>query len=358
MQTMECKSNEPGSKNSKSRAKQEKAKYHRLIWLLIFLSVAAAIGAICIGRYMISVREVVRVLINEIIPLTPDWNQKAPSVILNLRLPRIIGAYLVGGALAISGAAYQGVFKNPLVSPDLLGISSGACVGASLAILMGLNYFSIQLSAFVWGILTVFLTTLLPRILKNNSMTTLVLSGVIVSGIMNSIMGIIKYVADPETQLAAITYWQLGSITKVMRADVLAVAPMIVIATVVLLLLRWKINLLSLGETEARTLGVDTEKLKRVIIVCATMLTACSVCLCGTIGWVGLVIPHLSRMFAGPDNSRSLPVSFALGGLFMLVIDTVARAATSVEIPLSVLTGLIGAPFYFYVLSKQRMKLS
>ena len=223
---------------------------------------------------------------------------------------------------------------------------------------MGLNYFSIQVSAFVWGILTVFLTTLLPRILKNNSMTTLVLSGVIVSGIMNSIMGIIKYVADPETQLAAITYWQLGSMTKVMRADVLAVAPMIVIATVVLLLLRWKINLLSLGETEARTLGVDTEKLKRVIIVCATMLTACSVCLCGTIGWVGLVIPHLSRMFAGPDNSRSLPVSFALGGLFMLVIDTVARAATSVEIPLSVLTGLIGAPFYFYVLSKQRMKLS
>lgn len=358
MQTMECKSNEPGSKNSKSRAKQEKAKYHRLMGLLILLSVAAAIGAICIGRYMIGVREVVRVLVNEIVPLTPDWNQKAPSVILNLRLPRIIGAYLVGGALAISGAAYQGVFKNPLVSPDLLGISSGACVGASLAILMGLNYFSIQVSAFVWGILTVFLTTFLPRILKNNSMTTLVLSGVIVSGIMNSIMGIIKYVADPETQLAAITYWQLGSMTKVMRADVLAVAPMILIATIVLLLLRWKINLLSLGETEARTLGVDTEKLKIVIIVCATMLTACSVCLCGTIGWVGLVIPHLSRMFAGPDNSRSLPVSFALGGLFMLVIDTVARAATSVEIPLSVLTGLIGAPFYFYVLSKQRMKLS
>ena len=275
-----------------------------------------------------------------------------------LRVPRAVGAFFVGGALALSGATYQGVFKNPLVSPDLLGISSGACVGAAGAILLGLNTWGIQISAFVTGIAAVALTALVPRLLKNSSMTMLVLSGIVVSGIMNSLLGLLKYVADPETELAAITYWQLGSMTKVMTADLIRALPAILVCTVLLLLLRWRLNLLSLGEGEARMLGVNTGLLKAVVIACSTMLTACSVSLCGTIGWVGLVIPHLSRMLVGADNTRSLPVAFLLGGLFLLVIDTLARTITSAEIPLSVLTGIVGAPFYSFVLAKQRMKLS
>lgn len=265
---------------------------------------------------------------------------------------------MVGGALALSGAAYQGVFKNPLVSPDLLGVSSGACVGAAMAILLELGSGGVQTMAFIMGIVTVGLTALVPKLLKNNSMTMLVLSGVIVSGIMNSLMGIIKYLADPETQLAEITYWQMGSLAKVTAGDLRAVLPAAIAASAVIIAIRWRINILSLGETEAKALGVPIGAVRGIIIVCATLLTASSVCLCGTIGWVGLVIPHMGRILATPDNVKSIPVSFVLGAIFMLVIDTIARALTSMELPLSILTGLIGAPFYFYVLSKQRMKLS
>ena len=188
-------------------------------------------------------------------------------------------------------------------------------------------------------------------------MTMLVLSGIIVSGLMNSIMGLIKYLADPETQLANITYWQLGSLANVLIQDVLTIAPVIIVAIAVLMSIRWRINILSLGENEARSLGMNILHIRGLMILCATMLTACAVCISGTIGWVGLVIPHLGRMLVGPDNVKLLPVSCVLGAIFMLVIDTVARVLTSAELPLSILTGVIGAPFYFYLLAKQRMSL-
>jgi len=333
-------------------------KFHTVLFTLIILTVFMALAALCIGRYTLSVPEVVRIIASRFMSIEADWGPQAESVVLNLRLPRIAGSFLVGGSLALAGAAYQGIFKNPLVSPDLLGVSSGACVGAASAILLGFHAVAIQFSAFFMGIITVFLVMLLPRILKNDSITVLVLSGVIVSGVMNALMGMLKYVADPETELAAITYWQLGSMAKVMNSDVIMVVPLIIISVIVVLVLRWRINLLSLGEAEAKTMGVNTKRLRWGIIVCSTMLTACSVCLCGTVGWIGLVIPHLSRMFVGPNTEKSLPVAFVLGGVFLMLIDTMARSLTSGEIPLSVLTGLIGAPFFFYVLSKQRTKLS
>ena len=203
----------------------------------------------------------------------------------------------------------------------------------------------------------VLLTTTVPKVIKNRSIMMLVISGIIVSGLMNSIMGIIKYLADPETQLAEITYWQLGSLAQVTMKDIKIILPVVVIASLILLVIRWRINILSLGESEARTMGIDVEAIKRIIIICATILTASSVCISGTIGWIGLVIPHLARMMVGSDNIKVLPVSLILGSIFLVSIDTLSRVMTSAELPLGILTGLIGAPFYFYLLLRQRMRL-
>ena len=329
-----------------------------LITLLVVLLVVVFFIALCAGRYSIRVTEVVRILASSVFDVTQTWDDRAYGVIFTLRLPRTIGAVLVGAALSLAGAAYQGVFKNPLVSPDLLGVSSGACVGAAIAILLGMNSLGVQALAFAVGIGAVTLTMLIPRLFRSSSMMMLVLSGVIVRGMMDSVVGVIKYIADPETQLADITYWTLGSLVKVLSSDLFAIAPVIAAGCLMVLLLSWRINILSLGEQEARALGVHVGFVRGVVIICSTLLTASAVCVCGTIGWVGLVIPHLSRITVGQDNTKSIPVSLLMGAIFMVAIDTLARVLTSLELPLSILTGIIGAPFYFMVLAGQRMSLS
>lgn len=231
-------------------------------------------------------------------------------------------------------------------------------MGASTAILFNSNQLVIQIAAFGGGIVAVLAAISIPRFIRNNSMMTLVLSGVIVSGLMNSILGLLKYLADPDTQLASITHWQLGSLASSVWRDIIYVGPPIIAAAVLLIISRWRINILSLGENEAKSLGTDIRKSRGLVIICATVLTASAVCISGTIGWIGLVIPHFGRMLVGPDNRKLIPVSAVLGGTFLLLIDTLARVLTSAELPLSILTGLIGAPFYFYLLLKQRMKLS
>lgn len=330
---------------------------------VLFLGCLAAlliltILAIGVGRYAISPATVVRVLLSRFLPIPVTWEGQAESVIFTLRLPRILAALLVGSALSLSGAAYQGVFKNPLVAPDMLGVSAGACVGASVGILMNAGGVGIQAGALLGGLAAVLLAIAIPRVIKNQSMMTLVLAGVIISGLMNAILGLLKYLADPETQLASITHWQLGSLATAVWRDVFTMGPPILAAIVILLLMRWRINILSLGENEAKSLGMDIRRARGIIIFCATVLTACAVCTSGTIGWIGLVIPHLGRMMVGPDNRKLIPLSAVLGAAFLLLIDTLARVLTSAELPLSILTGLIGAPFYFYLLLKQRMKLS
>lgn len=342
----------------KEKNKKEKTEYGVLISVLVALLLVICVAALCSGQYRVSVPEVFQIFASRFLNITKTWNDTAEGVVFTLRLPRIVGAILVGSALSLSGAAYQGVFKNPLVAPDLLGVSSGACVGASIAILLHLNSFGVQSMAFISGIIAVALTIFIPKLIKNNNMTMLVLSGIIVKGIMDSVMGIIKYVADPETELQSITYWQLGSLTKVLPKDIYTVGPVIVIGTILIFLLRWQINILSLGDREAKTLGISVSLVRNLVIVCATLLTASAVCISGTIGWVGLVIPHFSRMIVGPDNTKSIPVSILLGAIFMVIIDTMARALTSVELPLSILTGIIGAPFYIIILARQRMRLS
>ena len=347
-----------GTITLKDKNKYKQTEYRMLIVGLLALLMIVCIIALCAGQYSVSVFEVIKILVSRFVNVTKTWNDTAEGVVFTLRLPRVFGAALVGCALSLSGATYQGVFKNPLVAPDLLGVSSGACVGASVAILLHLGSFGVQALAFVAGIFAVGLTLFIPRLLRNSNMTMLVLSGIIVKGIMDSVMGIIKYIADPETELQSITYWQLGSLTKVLPKDLLAVGPVIIVGAVVIFLLRWRINVLSLGDREAKTLGVSVAAVRNILIVCATLLTASAVCISGTIGWVGLVIPHFARMITGPDNTKAIPVSILLGAVFMVVIDTMARALTSVELPLSILTGIIGAPFYIIILARQRMKLS
>jgi len=280
------------------------------------------------------------------------------NVVLGLRLPRILAAIFVGAALSISGSAYQGIFKNPLVSPDFLGVSSGACIGAALAILLSLGSSQISIFAFFGGIAAVLITAAVPGLIKNRSNIMLVLSGIIVSSLMSSILGFIKYTADPETQLASITYWTMGSFSYVDTKDLLTMVIVLLPPMIILMLISWWIDVLSMGEEEARSLGANVRLIRAIAIICSTLLTSGSVCLAGTIGWVGLIIPHFARMLVGSSNKKIMPVSVVLGALFMLVVDTLTRSISIDEMPVSIMTGIIGAPFFCWLLFKRRNQIS
>lgn len=333
----------------------------RIVTILTALLAVAVTIALCVGRYEVPPDAALTILLGDFLPAnlvdTTSWPDSMHDVVLKLRLPRVLAAILVGGALALAGATYQGIFKNPLVSPDLLGVSSGACIGAAITILLGWGLVARQLFAFVGGIIAVALTVSIPRIMRRDSTIMLVLSGVIVGGFMSSIIGLIKYVADPETQLPDIVYWSLGSIAKVNMSVVTAVAPLMIVTAGVLLAMRWRINLLSLGEQDAKTLGVNLRRERGIAIACATILTACAVCMSGTIGWIGLVMPHVARSLVGTDNVRVLPVAVLASAIFLLLIDTIARTITGGELPLGILTGFIGAPFFALILVRERMQL-
>lgn len=301
------------------------------------------------GRYTIPPSDVIDTLLNN------SQNEIQHNIIFNLRLPRILAAILVGAALAVAGTTYQGIFRNPLVSPDILGVSNGACIGAAIAILMGAGMLGVQTFAFVGGLIAVLLTMNLPRLIQRDSTIVLVLSGIIVSGFMMASLGLIKYLADPETQLADIVYWQLGSLTKSNYDNLMILAPIIVLATAVLLAMRWRINVLSLGDREAKLIGANIRFERGMMVCAATLLTASAVCLSGTIGWLGLVIPHLARLFIGDNNVKSLPMAALIGAIFLLMVDTLARNLYVQEIPLGILTGFIGAPFFAWVLIKQKV---
>lgn len=276
---------------------------------------------------------------------------------MNLRLPRTIAAIIIGAALALSGAVYQSIFKNPLVSPDLLGISSGACVGAATAILLSLGGAMIQVFAFVGGLVAVALTVSLPRLIRNESTTVLVLSGIIIGSLMTSILSMIKFIADTDTQLAEITYWTMGSFATITLDQMNPVLPSIIVPTIIILLMRFRLNVLSLSDNEARTLGINLRSTRGIFIVCSTLITAGCVCLSGTISWVGLIIPHTARIIIGSDNKKMLPIAMLFGGIFMLIIDILCRTITSAELRIGILTGVIGAPFFFFILVKERRRV-
>lgn len=281
------------------------------------------------------------------------FDSRSVTVVLQLRLPRIIAAAFVGAGLAASGAAYQGVFHNPLVSSSFLGVSAGAGFGAALAIVM----FSVQWLtypfAFFFGMLAVILSYWIARIYKTVPTIMLILGGTIVSSIFNALVSLLKYMADTDQQLPQIVYWMMGSVASVSYSDFWALIP-IFIGIMILIFYSWKINVLSMGDKEAESMGVSVKVTKVTIIAGATLATAGAVCLSGTVGWVGLVIPHIGRMLAGNDNRRLIPFSISLGATFMIVIDTVSRTIISSEIPLGILTALIGAPFFIFLLKKTK----
>lgn len=325
--------------------------------VLSVVLIAGIMLAVCVGKYPVTPLQSARILLCELFGKSSTESDMAVNVVLRLRLPRVLSGVVVGAALSLSGAVYQGIFKNPLVSPDFLGVSGGACVGAAIAILMSLSVAFIQLFSFAGGLIAVLLTVSIPALMRNRSNIMLVLSGIIVGAAMSSVLGFIKFAADPETQLAEITYWTMGSFSNISAARLLSVLPVMLAPAAVMLLISWWVDVLSVGENEARTLGANVRLVRGISIVCATLMTAGSVCVAGTIGWVGLVVPHFGRMLSGYNSRRSFPVSALVGAVFMLIVDTLTRLVGVSEMPVSILTGLIGAPFYIWLLRKQRQAI-
>lgn len=335
----------------------EKVKFQGILWISIIALLVVFIFALSIGRYYIPFFETIQIVFSNIFPIDKVFDSLQVSVVMDLRLPRSVLAVVVGSALSLSGATYQSIFKNPMVSPDLLGVSAGASVGAAIGILMGSGNLMIQVVAFAGGLIAVLITMTIPRLIRSDSTTVLVLSGIVVGSLFSSILNIIKFVADTDTQLAEITYWIMGSFANTSFSKMLPVLPSIIIPMIIILLMRYRLNVLSLGDSEAKTLGINLSTTRGMFIVCSTLMTAGCVCLSGTVGWVGLVIPHTARMIIGSDNKRMLPIAIIFGGIFMLVIDILSRTITPSELKLGILTGIIGAPFFIFILFKQRRNL-
>jgi iron complex transport system permease protein len=305
-----------------------------------------------LGRYNISPVEVIQVFLSKIFPITPTWEDIVETVIFNIRLPRILAAILIGAALSTAGASFQGLFRNPLVSPQVLGVTAGAGFGAALAIVISGNPIVIQISAFGIAILAVGTSWLISSRVRGNPTLTLVLAGMAIGSLFSALTSLMQYTADPEDELPEIVFWLMGSLSSINMSDLIPVAIIIIIGITVLMLIRWRINVLSMGEEEAKALGVNTNQLRAIIIVCASLITAAAVSVSGMIGWVGLVMPHIGRMLVGPCNKKLLPVSALLGGIYLLVIDNICRTALSVEIPIGILTAIIGVPFFLYLIRR------
>ena len=325
------------------------------LWIVVLAAVLLALFLVSfvLGRYDVPLWQVVRILLSKVLPLEATWTANMAVAVLNVRLPRILLACLVGCALSTAGTAYQSVFRNPMAAPDILGASSGACFGAALAILLGLGRGGVTALAFAASLVTVALVYVIARRIRGNQVVNLLLSGIMISSLFSAGTSYIKLVADPTNQLPAITYWLMGSLSGTRMQDVaFALLPMAA-GLIPLLLLRWRINLLTLDEEEARSMGVNATALRLVVILCATVLTAASVSVSGMIGWVGLVIPHLSRKLVGNDCRRLLPAAILLGAIFLLLVDNVSRNLLAVEIPIGILTAFIGAPFFIYLMTRK-----
>jgi iron complex transport system permease protein len=324
------------------------------ILLLFFVVATISFSSFLLGRYLVTPDMVLAILLSKIINIPKTWTDTMETVVLQVRFPRIVAALLVGGALSVSGAAYQSIFKNPLVSPAILGVSAGAGFGAALGMIMHLPWVAVQVLAFLFALLAVAISFLISRIFGGGSMIVLVLGGMVISAFFQALLSVVKYLADPLDTLQAITFWLMGGLSKVSNTDVLFALFPISISIAVLYLIRWQVNVLTVGDEEAVTLGVNINRIRLVVVICATLMTAAAVSISGIIGWVGLLIPHMARMIIGPNFQLLLPASLLMGSGYLLLVDNIGRNASSVEIPLGILTALIGAPFFVFLLSKVR----
>jgi iron complex transport system permease protein len=311
--------------------------------------------AFSVGRYPVPAGDLLTLLWAKLTGSTHGLDSAAETVVWKIRGPRVVAAVLIGAALAAAGAAYQNMFRNPLVSPDILGVSAGAAVGAVLGIFFSLNVILIQSLAFAFGLGAVALVYVVSNAVRGHDpLLVLVLAGVVVGSLLGACVALMKYLADPYNQLPAITFWLLGSLASASPADVWSTLPLMLIGLLPMWLLRWRINLLSLDDEEARALGVETGRIRIIVIAAATLMTSAAVAISGVIGWIGLVIPHFARMLVGPDFSRLLPTSILLGAGFLLAVDTLARTVARIEIPLGVLTAFVGTPLFLWQLATAR----
>ncbi|ABW17777.1 FecCD family ABC transporter permease [Alkaliphilus oremlandii] len=337
-------------------AAQKKINNKYKLLLLTIIPIIAFFLSITLGRYSITIKEIFIILTSKLLQKDIDYPKVMETVIFQVRIPRIIAAMIVGSSLTVSGAVYQGMFKNPMVSPDILGTSAGAGFGAALAILLSFSSLGIQATAFMFGLIAVLLTyTISTKVGKGgNIMFVFILAGILVSTVFQSFISLSKYVADPYDKLPAITFWLMGSLASISQRDVYTILIPFLLGIVPLFLVRWHLNTLSFGEEEAKALGVDTKKLRFLVIICSTLLTASSISVAGMVGWVGLIVPHLARMVVGPDFKVLLPASALMGSTYLLLVDNIARSVAAIEIPLGILTSLVGAPFFIYLLLNTR----
>jgi iron complex transport system permease protein len=327
-----------------------KSKPRPLPYALAALALLALTAlAFAVGRYPVSPAEVLSALAGQ--AADPTVN----TVVLQVRGPRVLAALLVGAALAAAGSAYQGMFRNPLVSPDILGVSTGAALGAVLGIFLSQDILMTQMLAFAGGLGAVGLVYGVgSRLRGHDPLLALVLTGVVIGTLLGSAIALLKYLADPYNQLPAITFWLLGSLASISPKDLAVAAPLALLGLAPMLLLRWRMNLLALPDDEARALGVDTRRLRTLVVACATLMTASVVAISGIIGWVGLLIPHAARLLVGPDFGRLLPLALLMGAGFLLAVDTLCRTLATIEVPPGVLTALIGTPFFLWLFALAR----
>jgi iron complex transport system permease protein len=332
-----------------------KRRFYLLDVVILALPLLLMVVSLTLGTYEISAVDVARVLVS---PLDPELAAGVPEIaqrlVLNVRLPRVLAALLIGAGLAVAGVAFQGIFKNPLVDSNLLGVTAGAGFGASLVLLLQGDQFEVQMSAFAFGLLAVTLAFFGSKLYQTAPMIVLTLMGILIGSLFGSLTSLLKYLADPLDTLPSITFWLLGGLTSVTWTDIPLLAVLTITGGLVFFMIRWQFNILSLGDREAMTLGLNPDHMKLLIIVCATLMTAIAVSVGGVIGWVGLVIPHAGRILVGPDHQRLIPISLALGASFLLTIDTVSRTMLPSEVPLGVLTGLIGVPILIVLLRRNR----
>lgn len=328
-------------------------KYRTKMILLLAALAAGSLYSFWVGYYPLTPAEVFKAFAAGL-GFQTDVIPQAKTIFWNIRLPRILSALMIGAALSVSGAVYQGMFRNPLVSPDILGVSAGAGMGAAFAIFLGLPYWYTQILAFLFGGLAVALAYIISTKSVHSQTLSLVLTGTMISSLCNAVVTLIKYIANPDDVLQQLTFWLMGSLTKVnMSSLAMSIVPMLA-GLLVIGLLRWRINLLSLDDEEAQSLGINTKKYRLIFIIASTLLSASAVCLGGLIGWVGLMIPHLCRAVFGPDYGRLIPGCMLMGGLYLLIMDNLARSLLTLELPLGVVTAFMGAPFFVSLILRRK----
>ena len=334
---------------AQAQIKKNKRRFLKIMMILGIAAVLAFVLSITIGRAGITSP---LNLMQSVLGENEDYNQML-RILKNIRIPRALASFMVGACLSVAGLVYQTTFNNKLVSPDILGVSSGCCVGAGIAILLGMPAGMIRIMAFIIGFVAVSIAIILPKLFQNHSALTLVLSGIIVGSFMDSILAIIKYIADHREKLADIVFWIMGSLAGIQMDEVLISASISIIPFAVLLFMGWRINVVSLGLEEAQSLGINYKRDRLIIIACSTLLTANCVSISGNVGWIGLVNPHIARAFVGDDARMAIPVAAVSGGLFLMCVDVLSRIVSVNEIPLSINTGFIGAIIYTIVLVRR-----